>query len=344
MSLVLAPDGPLAIAHVPQGLRTEAGEALPPIHVAYRREGPRGAPVVLVMGGITAGRHATDHAPSGTRGWWRDIVRPGGPIDTERCDVLTLDPIGGFGASSGPASQSPWPTPRLTTRDHARVLAAWMDTLELSRAITVVGASFGGMVGLALAADAPHHVAHLVAISAPDRPHPRSVGWRSLQRALVRWGVETGDPRRGLALARALAMTTYRGAAELEARFADTLAPDATTPPIEAYLRARGEAFARDGEPAAYLALSEALDRHLVEPAGIAVPTTLIGARSDVLVPYASLERLRDALAGPARLLELESLRGHDAFLTEPARVGTLLREVLDAPHSSPSRGPDVER
>jgi len=348
MSVVLAPDGPLAIAHLPKVVRTEAGEALPPLHVAYRREGPRGAPVVLVMGGISAGRHAADHAPSDTRGWWREIVRPHGPIDTQRLDVLTVDPVGGFGASSGPASQSPWPNPRLTTRDHARICRLWLDALEIHEPILVVGASFGGMVGLALAEEAPHVVAHLVAISAPDRPHPRSVGWRAVQRALVSWGVETGHPRRGLALARALAMTTYRGAEELEARFGSCVAPaePAATSSIEAYLRARGDAFARRAEPTAYLALSEALDRHSVDPTRIRVPVTLVGTPSDALVPYASLERLADAVSGPVRLLELESPRGHDAFLTEPERLGALLRQVLAVPPSSSPlpRDPHAER
>ena len=47
---------------------------------------------------------------------------------------------------------------------------------------------------------------------------------------------------------------------------------------------------------------------------------------------YGGTQRLLRALAAPARLAHQATDHGHDAFLTEPARLGPLLRAALPSP------------
>ena len=59
------------------------------------------------------------------------------------------------------------------------------------------------------------------------------------------------------------------------------------------------------------------------------VPTTVIAASTDQLVPLAQLESLVDRLGAPATLVVVDTPYGHDAFLKETQAIADLLREVL---------------
>jgi len=119
-------------------------------------------------------------------------------------------------------------------------------------------------------------------------------------------------------LARELAMTTYRTAEEFAHRF--ELAETASSPSkfdICDYLGSRGDAFAELMDAERFLALSESIDLHRVEPEEISTPTLLMSAISDQLAPLSDMRELRDRLAGPSELYTFTSLFGHDAFLKE---------------------------
>ncbi len=83
-------------------------------------------------------------------------------------------------------------------------------------------------------------------------------------------------------------------------------------------------------EPERFLALSESIDLHRIEPESIRVPTTVIGIGSDRLVPIADLAELAARIGVPSRLETIDSPYGHDAFLKEPERIGALIRTALD--------------
>jgi homoserine O-acetyltransferase len=128
-------------------------------------------------------------------------------------------------------------------------------------------------------------------------------------------------------------MATYRSPRELAERFAGApqLADGAARFPVEDYLEARGRAFASAFDPEAFLCLSQAIDLHCVEPRSITVPTTLVAVASDQLVPPEQVRALGARLAGPARLIEIDSRFGHDAFLADAAALDPILRDALAA-------------
>jgi homoserine O-acetyltransferase len=318
-----------AVHTLPGGLDLHFGGRLEPVQLAYRLAGARGAPVVAVLGGISAGRNVFSLQP-GAPGWWEDAIGPGRALDTDRFRVLGIDFLGGSHRSTGPAQGGTFPS--ISAFDQARALVALMDVHGIERLQASLGASYGGMVTLALAQAYPGRVRHAVVLSAAHRTHPMSTAWRSVQRAIVRYALGHGEGARGLVLARALAMATYRSAREFDERFpgAPEATPDGFRFPVETYLMARGESYAAVYKPEAFVCLSESIDLHRVEPEAIRVPTTLLGVQEDQLVPLSDMRDLRDRHGGNCSLVEISSIYGHDAFLKETEVLRDLLARALD--------------
>ncbi|CAN5384012.1 homoserine O-succinyltransferase [soil metagenome] len=311
---------------IPADFRLQSGEQLGQTTLKGRLHGREGAPVVVVAGGISAGRFVHRTETNGL-GWWSDAVSMGGPIDLRRCQVLAFDYAPKAAANPDGGSQ---PTVTITTQDQARLLALLLDRLGVESVAAFIGCSYGGMVGLAFAELFPRWVEQLVVVSAAHRPHPQATAWRGIQRRILKLAQDAGRPEDGVALARELAMTTYRTAEEFGERF-DTTAPThaGQAYPICEYLTARGRAYRTHTTPSRWLSLSDSIDRHAVLPEQITTPTTLVGFTSDRLVPIDDIRELAARLPTLWRLVEAPSLYGHDAFLKEDALVGDILRTAL---------------
>lgn len=315
------------ILEIPEKVTLHFGGCLPGISIAWRLTGPPQAPVIVALGGISAGRNVTGVEPAG---WWNPVVGPGGAIDCERWQILGLDFLGGSGATTGPrAGELRFPS--ISAYDQAWMLQRLQQHLQIPRLHAIVGASYGGMVALAFAERWPEQVARIIVISAADRTHPMATAWRSVQRAMVRYALQHNEGAEGLRLARALAMTTYRSPVEFAARFdaAPALVEGRFQFPVERYLLARGDAYVTTHLPESFVCLSESIDLHRIEASAIGVPATLIAVREDQLVPLADMHALRTRLAGPCELFELSSQFGHDAFLKEVDALRPLFTRAL---------------
>jgi homoserine O-acetyltransferase len=298
------------------------------VRIAWRMTGPEEAPVVCALGGISAHRRVCLTGDS-REGWWSDIAGPGKPLDSDRWRILSFDFLGGSGESTGPLV-GVTDFPSISTYDQARALEQLLDALGIGALRAIAGGSYGGMVGLAFAEHYPDRIASLLVIGAADRAHPMSSAWRSTQRRMVRFGIETGHPEQGMELARALAMTTYRSSEEFAARF-DGPAEQIDGRfvfPVEQYLAARGRDYAAQYRPEAFLCLSESIDLHRVDVARIFVPTTVVGIREDRLVPLPDI-RAMVARLQQGRLHEISSVFGHDAFLKETDQLRSIFANVL---------------
>jgi homoserine O-acetyltransferase len=312
------------VLDLPQPWRLHHGDVLATPRIAYRLAGPANAPVVAVLGGISA--HRILSAP---QGWWPGIVGPNLGIDTTQYRVLGIDYLGGLGLSSTPDGKSAFPP--LSSVDQADVLHRVVENLALGSLHAIVGASYGGMVALSFAVRHPAAVQRIVVLSAADRSQVLSTAWRSVQRQIVREAIARGDGPSGLKLARALAMATYRSQAEFALRFAGPAvrAADRFRFPVEAYLFARGDDYVQKYRAESFLALSESIDLHRVDATQVRTPATLIAVREDQLVPFADMQSLAARLAGPTRLVAVNSIFGHDAFLKESAVLNPLLKSAL---------------
>ncbi len=252
--------------------------------------GPDYAPTILVLGGISAKPDLS---------WWPELIGPNAPLDTSRFRILSTN----------------WLiSPNVTTQAQANWILDILDEQGIPFLHAAIGCSYGGMVALALGELAPERLGHIVAIGAAHRPHPLATAWRWIQRRVA----SLGAPGEGLALARALAMTTYRSDRELDARFAGR--PEALT----AWLSHHGELFARRFSAPEFIALSSAIDRHDVRPEAITTPTTVVGFDSDLLAPPWLLDELVRRLPSAVHIA-LSSIYGHDAFLKETEALATVL-------------------
>ncbi len=294
--------------------------------MAYRLAGPEHGPVVVALGGISAHRRVA--APKGD-GWWHTLVGPGLGLDTHRYRVLGIDYLGGRGDSSTPASGGRFPS--ISAHDQARALSEVIRHLGLAPVHAIVAASYGGMAALSFAAQFPQLAGRIIVFSTTDRVQPLATAWRSLQRQIVRDAVSRGEGAQGLKLARALAMTTYRSPEELAQRFSGPPTHDGERFrfPIEDYLFARGDDYVRHYRPESFLALSESIDLFTLDASEVRVPTTLIAVREDQLVPLADMQELAKRIGERCRLIEIASICGHDAFLTEGKMLAPILEQEL---------------
>jgi len=313
------------VLQLPGRLLLRHGGSLDQPCLAWRLAGSADAPVVAALGGISAHRRVFD-ADQPRAGWWSAIAGPGRALDSTRVRVLGIDWLGGSGESTGPASGGVFPS--LSSHDQAQALCQLLDHLQIPRLRAIVGASYGGMVALAFAECHGERVEQLLVISAADRAHPMATAWRCVQRHAVRLALSNGHPAEGMALARALAMATYRSPQEFAERFA--LPPQQVEGrfvfAVEDYLFARGRDYAARHRAESFLCLSESIDLHAVDASRVATATTVVAVQQDQLVPIADMRALAARLPR-ARLCELSSRYGHDAFLKEAA----LLQPLFDS-------------
>ena len=321
---------------------TSDGTVLRELTVSYRHDGqaPGRAPQVLVIHALTGSADAAGD-------WWEPLIGPGRALDTERYGVLCANLLGGRYGTTGPTSTDPATGlpfgaafPKITTVDQARAQWQLLDALGIDRLDLVVGGSLGGMVAFEVALERPEAVAHAMPIAAPAATGPMAIAWNHLQVGLIdRLGED------GLALARQLAMTTYRSESDFEERFGRAAGPDGT-PAIVSYLDYQGGKLVERFDPDTYRLLAGAMDRHDIgvrwgdhptayrRLAAAGAALTGVGIQDDILYgPRQVRAFVDDAAAAGVRSVyrEIHSTKGHDAFLVEWDQIGGLLTEALRA-------------
>lgn len=300
---------------IPAGFRLMSGDVLEDTHIRVRRYGQYDGPQVIALGGISAGRDVI-----GATGWWRETLDAHGGVDLTRYGLIGFD----FSPTSDQRA-------RITPHDQARLILIALDALGIQRLHAFLGASYGGQAGLAFAALAPERVGRLCVISAAHKSSAQALAWRGVQRRVVEYGLANGDGPGGLALARQLAMITYRTPEEFEERFGAGVDGEGRGE-VDRYLEARGEAYAEAIPARRWLSLSEAIDRFEVDPAAVKVATTIVASTTDQLVPFANCQDLAERLPRLRKFETLTSLYGHDAFLKEPATLGPFISQFLQEP------------
>jgi len=321
---------------LPQSQRALTRAALPPLPldggavlrdptVAFHLDGTLSTArdnVVVVLHALTGSADAAGD-------WWRGLIGPGLALDTDEVAVLSPNLIGSCYGSSGPTSGDET-FPRLTTRDQARAVAVLLEHLQIRRVRLAVGGSLGGMVALELAASFPGRVGAAVVFAAPAAQPTAAIAWGHVQRDLI---AALGAP--GLGLARQLAMLSYRTQRGLARRFGRRH-EGAAGFAVQSWLRAHGERLQQRFEPAAYLALLDAMDSHDVGRGRGGIGERLracgtaftgVGIPGDLLYEDTEVQSWVSAAGGTYRVLHSDA--GHDAFLVERDQVGAILRRAL---------------
>jgi homoserine O-acetyltransferase len=348
----------------------QSGEALAPVTIAYQTYGVLNAArsnCVLVCHALTGDQYVSGRHPvSGKPGWWDDIVGPGKIIDTDRFFVVCVNVLGGCMGSTGPRDRNPatgraWGLkfPVITIRDMVQAQAKLLDHLGVDKVFCVIGGSMGAMQVLEWAARYPNRVFSAVPIAGSYRHSAQNIAFHEVGRQAIMadpdwrngaYAEEHKIPKRGLSVARMAAHITYLSEAALHRkfgrRFQDRDAPtygfDADFQ-VESYLRHQGSTFVDRFDANSYLYITRAMDYFdlAAENGGVLsnaftgtpVRFCLISFSSDWLFPTSESRAIAHALnavAANVSFVEIESDKGHDAFLLDEPEFHQTLQGFID--------------
>jgi homoserine O-acetyltransferase len=364
------PHSPVASFGADEPLRLDAGVSLAPFQIAYQTYGTLNSDrsnAVLICHALTGDQHVANvHPVTGKPGWWESMVGPGRPIDTERYFVISPNVVGACMGTTGPASLNPetgetygLDFPVITIRDMVRAQAMLLDRLGIKSLFAVAGGSMGGMQVLQWAVSYPERVFAALPLAAAARHSAQNIAFHEVGRQAVmadpewkngRYFVAGTRPHRGLAVARMGAHITYLSDAALHRKFGrkfqdrenPTFSFDADFE-VESYLRHQGSTFVERFDANSYLYLTRAMDYFdlaadydgVLAHAFRGTPTRfcVISFTSDWLFPTSDSRAIVHALnAGGARVsfAEIETDKGHDAFLLDEPELFAIVRGFLD--------------
>ncbi len=352
--VVFAPDQPFQLF---------SGGQLQPVNLHYAIYGKlndRRDNAILVCHALSGSARVGD--------WWSQLFSTSenrdGVFDLDSDCIICVNLIGSCYGSTGPQHINPATGrafganfPLVTVRDWVRTQALLIDHLGIEKLRAIIGASIGGMQTIQWAIDFPHRARRCVAIGAAPLT-AMGLALNHLQRQAIfndpdwlggEYSTDT-PPKAGIAMARAIAMLSYKSDKLFDHRYArkpnrsgeDPLRSMTERYDIGGYLDYQGEIFTRRFDANSYLLITKAMDNF--HPAcgyesertaleRIKARMLMVGISSDWLFPAAEVkalaERMREA-GSNAEYAEINSDHGHDGFLAEPHLLSPLIRRVLN--------------
>ncbi len=311
-----------------------------------------------------AGWHdAKDRKP----GWWEDFIGPGKGLDTNRYFVICANVLAGCKGTTGPMSIDPatgkpygMAFPFITVGDMVTVHAELVRHLGVEKLLAIVGGSLGGMQVLEWVARFPDQMRSAVCLASAAKLSAQGIAFNVVGRRAIlsdpkfkngEYYGEPEGPRYGLALARMVAHITYLSEVSFEDKFGRKLQQGdrfqydldkETEFQVGSYLHYQGKRFVERFDANSYLCLTHAMDyfdlaesyNSLEEALGRTDARFLLSSyTSDWLFPSSQSQELVSALLNRQRnvtYVELESSKGHDAFLLEIDPLQKMIRPFLE--------------
>jgi homoserine O-acetyltransferase len=346
-------------------LRLDSGGVIEGLEIAYTTCGRLDATrsnAVLICHALTLDQYVACSPPNGRRPWWTTMVGPGRPIDPARHFIICANVVGGCMGSSGPSSIDPatggpfgLTFPFITIGDMVRAQAMLVDALGVETLFAVVGGSMGGMQVLQWAADYPERLFSAVCVASAARHSAQNIAFHEVGRQAIMadpnwrggdYAAQGVRPEKGLAVARMAAHITYLSEAALHRKFGRELQRDGLSWgfdadfQVESYLRHQGATFVDRFDANSYLYITRAMDYFDLgagREGGLAdafrrardVRFCVFSFTSDWLYPTPesrAIVRALNAAGARTSFLEIESDKGHDAFLLDEP----VLRAAID--------------
>ena len=324
----------------------ESGATLPELEIAYDTFGTLNEAkdnVIWVCHALTANSDVAD--------WWPHTVEQGKFLDPERYFIICANFLGSHYGTTSPLTENPttgkkwyYDFPQITVRDmvHAHQLLA--DALGIERVKLLIGSSIGGFQCMEWAIMEPEFMESLALIATTTCSEPWAAAFNESQRMAIRldptWGEERDDAGLdGMAVARSIALISYRGGAAYNATQQEANPTEASFERrAHTYQQYQGEKLRRRFNAMSYYRLSEAVDSHNIARGrgGIAealhrieARTLIVAISSDILFPPEAHTPLRQHIARNEYHL-IESEFGHDGFLVEHEKLNTIIQNFLN--------------
>jgi homoserine O-acetyltransferase len=349
----------------------DCGKQLSPLTIAYMTYGTLNTERsnAILIGHALSGDQfvASTHPVTGKPGWWDLTVGPGKAIDTNRFFVICANVVGGCMGTTGPSEIDPatgqpygLDFPVVTIGDMVRAQTMLLDELGIEQLLSVLGGSMGGMQVLQWAASYPARVFSAMPIATGARHSAQNIAFNEVGRQAImadpQWqggdyALTGANPSKGLAVARMAAHITYLSEAALQRKFGRLLQDRQSLSfgfdadfQIESYLRHQGMTFVDRFDANSYLYITRAMDYFDLagDYGGVLAEAfrntktrfCLVSFTSDWLFPTIENKRIAHALnaAGAnVSFVEIESDRGHDAFLLDEPELFDTIRGFLSS-------------
>jgi homoserine O-acetyltransferase len=351
-------------------LELACGKKLGPIDVAYETYGKpyaTGDNAVLICHALSGNAHVAGYnSPNDKKpGWWDNMVGPGKGIDTNKYYVICSNFLGGCSGTTGPSSINPktgkpygLDFPIITVGDMVKVQKLLLDKLGVKKLLAVTGGSIGGMQVLQWAIEYPDFVKAALPIATTSHLSAQSIAFDAVGRNAILADSnfadgqyhDTGQPARGLGIARMIGHITYLSEAGMREKFgrklrtADDYKYDFDSEfAVETYLDYQGQSFVERFDANSYLYITRASDYFDLAKdygslekafANVKSRFLVVSFSSDWLFTPAQSRTIVDALAANRKdvsYCNVASPYGHDAFLLEPDALGRFICCFLKA-------------
>ena len=325
----------------------ESGAVLPEVEIAYDTFGELNAErdnVIWVCHALTANSDVAD--------WWPHTVEEGKFLDPGKYFIVCANFLGSHYGSTSPLSVNPatgkkwyYDFPQITVRDMVMCHQLLAKHLGIERVKLLIGSSIGGFQCMEWAIMEPHFMQRLALIATTPCSEPWAAAFNESQRMAIRldktWGEESDNAGLdGMAVARSIALISYRGGAAYNATQQETEPCEASfVRRAHSYQQYQGEKLRRRFNAMSYYRLSEAVDSHNIARgrggiaealSNIVARTLVVAISSDILFPPEAHVPLREHIADVEYHL-IESEFGHDGFLVEHEKLNTIIQNFINA-------------
>ncbi len=354
-----------------EALTLDSGAILQPFSIAYQTWGRLNkdqSNAILICHTLTGDQYAAGTNPVTRKsGWWSNLIGRGKSIDPEKYFIICSNVIGGCSGSTGPASKNPvtgqaygLDFPFITIGDMVRAQAMLLDALNVDTLFSVIGGSMGAMQVLQWSTTYPSRVRTAIPIAGAPRHSAQNIAFHEVGRQAIMadtnwqggaYNVSKELPRKGLAVARMAAHITYLSEAALTRKFGRNLQEREKLSfgfeadfQIESYLRHQGFTFVERFDANSYLYITRAMDYFDIAGdndgilanafTGCETKFCIMSFTSDWLFPTRQsqiLVRALNSAGANVSFVEIESDKGHDAFLLDEPEMFDALDGFLSA-------------
>ena len=333
------------VYHHGEAITLESGAVLAEVDITYDTFGTLNQAkdnVIWVCHALTANSDVAD--------WWPHTVEEGRFLDPTRYFIVCANFLGSHYGTTSPLSVNPatgekyyYDFPQITVRDMVKCHQLLAKHLGIERVKLLIGSSIGGFQCMEWAISEPKFMESVALIATTTCTEPWAAAFNESQRMAIRtdhtWGERRDDAGiDGMAVARSIALISYRGGAAYNATQQDENPSEASfTRRAHSYQQYQGEKLRRRFNAMSYYRLSEAVDSHNIARgrgsiaealARIEARALVVAISSDILFPPEAHTPLREHIRDVEYHL-IESEFGHDGFLVEHEKLNTIIQNFI---------------
>lgn len=322
----------------------EYGGVLHGIEIEYTTYGtlsPTKDNVIWVCHALTADSNVAD--------WWPHTVEEGRFLDPAKWFVVCANFLGSPYGTTSPVSINPATGvrygkefPMITVRDMVAAHRKLAERLGIESVELLIGSSIGGFQVMEWAIMEPTFAKRVALIATCTRSSAWAIAFNESQRMAISADASfhTDSPdggKDGMAVARSIALLSYRGAEAYNATQTDPDGEKLSGYRATTYQQHQGEKLRKRFDAHCYWRLTEAVDSHniargrgSVEEAlrSIRSKALVVAITSDILFPPSDHDVMVENIPSVEYRL-IDSPLGHDGFLVEYEQLDTIIKEFM---------------